>query len=88
MLKRWVLTIIIVLVLAMAHAKMETVYASYKYIMGDNDSKNDAKRICFMEAKRLLIEKIRPIRGHFFDLDKDSKDKEATPLLFVLCAWR
>ena len=25
--------------------------------MGDNDTKNDAKRICFLEAKRLCIEK-------------------------------
>lgn len=40
-----------------AAAKTETIYASYKYVMGDNDTKNDAKRICFMEAKRLLIEK-------------------------------
>jgi hypothetical protein len=35
----------------------ETIYASYKYAMGDNDTKNDAKRICFLEAKRLAIEK-------------------------------
>ncbi len=35
----------------------ETIYASYKYTMGDNDTKNDAKRICFIEAKRLAIEK-------------------------------
>jgi outer membrane protein assembly factor BamE (lipoprotein component of BamABCDE complex) len=26
-------------------------------MMGDNDTKNDAKRICFIEAKRLAIEK-------------------------------
>ena len=30
---------------------------SYNHIMGDNDTKNDAKRICFLEAKRLCIEK-------------------------------
>ncbi|MCK9418852.1 MAG: hypothetical protein M0R70_05660 [Nitrospirae bacterium] len=39
------------------NAKTETIYASYKYVMGDNDTKNDAKRICFLEAKRLLIVK-------------------------------
>ena len=52
-------TVVIMLVLCplMAHAKTETIYASYKYVMGDNDTKNDAKRICFLEAKRLLIEK-------------------------------
>ena len=35
----------------------ESVFASYKYTIGDNDTKNDAKRICFLEAKRLAIEK-------------------------------
>ncbi len=35
----------------------ETIYASYKYTMGDNDTKYDAKRICFLEVKRLAIEK-------------------------------
>jgi hypothetical protein len=39
------------------YAKTETIYASFKYTMGDNDTKNDAKRIAFMEAKRLLVEK-------------------------------
>jgi hypothetical protein len=39
------------------YSQTETVYASYKYIMGDNDTKSDAKRICFLEAKRLCIEK-------------------------------
>ena len=40
-----------------AYPASETIYASYKYSMGDNDTKNDAKRICFIEAKRLAIEK-------------------------------
>ena len=35
----------------------EIIYASSKYTMGDNDTKNDARRICFLEAKRLAIEK-------------------------------
>jgi len=35
----------------------EVVYGSAKYTMGDNDTKNDARRICFLEAKRLAIEK-------------------------------
>jgi hypothetical protein len=34
----------------------DTIYASYKYIMGDNDTKADAKQLCFMEAKRLCLE--------------------------------
>lgn len=35
----------------------QTVYASYKYVMGDNETKVDAKRICLNEAKRLCIER-------------------------------
>ena len=38
-------------------AKSETLYSSFKYTMGDNDTKNDARRVAFMEAKRRLIEK-------------------------------
>ncbi len=35
----------------------QTVYASYKYVMGDNETKVDAKKICFNEAKRRCIER-------------------------------
>lgn len=38
-------------------ARPHVIYASYKYIVGDNDTKNDAKRICFIEAKRRCLEK-------------------------------
>ena len=40
------------------YSKVETFYQDYKYVMGDNDTKNDAKRLCFIEAKRMLIEKV------------------------------
>lgn len=43
---------------SLTFAKTEIVYASYKYVMGDNDTKNDAKRICFLEAKRRCLEKV------------------------------
>jgi DNA repair exonuclease SbcCD ATPase subunit len=36
--------------------EIDTIYASYKYIMGDNDTKSEAKQLCFMEAKRLCLE--------------------------------
>lgn len=36
---------------------VDTIYATYRYIMGDNDTKTDAKRICFLEAKRQCLEK-------------------------------
>ena len=35
---------------------IDTVYASYRYIMGDSDSKAEAKQLCFLEAKRLCLE--------------------------------
>lgn len=40
-----------------AVANTSVIYASYKYVMGDNDTKNDAKRLCFIGAKRRLLEK-------------------------------
>jgi hypothetical protein len=39
-----------------AQAK-ETIQASYKYTLGDSDTKSDAKKIAFIEAKRLCLEK-------------------------------
>lgn len=41
-----------------AYAKSETVFCEYKYVMGDNDTKHDAKKIAFIEAKRICVEKI------------------------------
>lgn len=38
-------------------AKTEVIYASHKSVMGDNDSKNDVRRMCFLEAKRKVLEK-------------------------------
>jgi hypothetical protein len=34
----------------------QVFHAEYTYQMGDNDSKSDAKRIAFLEAKRLCVE--------------------------------
>jgi hypothetical protein len=35
----------------------EIIDVTHKYIMGDNDSKNDARKMCFLEAKRKALEK-------------------------------
>lgn len=43
---------------AITSGKTDVIYAKYKYVMGDNDTKNDAKRIAFIEAKRRLMEKV------------------------------
>lgn len=39
-------------------AKVETFKAVATYVLGDNDSKSDARRFAFLEAKRNLLEKI------------------------------
>jgi hypothetical protein len=36
--------------------KQDTIYASYQYLMGDSDTKTDARQISFLEAKRLCLE--------------------------------
>jgi hypothetical protein len=38
-------------------SQIRIVYASQKYVMGDRDTKSDARRICFLEAKRMCLEK-------------------------------
>lgn len=53
--------LIIIMLLAFApctvYAITDTLSATFKYTMGDNDTRNDAKRIAFMEAKRRLSER-------------------------------
>ena len=38
-------------------AETTVIYADYRYTLGDSDSKNDARRLCLMEAKRSALEK-------------------------------
>jgi len=42
---------------SIAHAQTDTIYAEYKYTMGDNDTKADARQLAFLYAKRLCLEK-------------------------------
>ena len=46
----------IILLPSLSFGKAKTIYASHKYIMGDNDSKNDTRKMCFIEAKRKALE--------------------------------
>lgn len=39
-------------------SQTESVTATYKYTLGDNDTRNDAKRIALLEAKRICVEKV------------------------------
>ena len=38
-------------------AEIQTITTLHTYIMGDNDSRNDARQLCFLEAKRKVLEK-------------------------------
>src|SRR5262249_47609444 len=40
-----------------AEAETQTITATHTYVMGDNDSRNDARQLCFLEAKRKVLEK-------------------------------
>lgn len=42
----------------MSAAEITTIYEECEYVMGDNDTKNDAKRLCLIEAKRKVLERV------------------------------
>jgi len=52
-----------------ALAETQTVTAEHKYVLGDNDSKSEARRICFLEAKRKVLERA----GTYVDVRTDLK---------------
>lgn len=88
--KRSITLILILLLLSplFVEAKVETVYATHKYVLGNNDSKNDARRMCFLEVKRKLLEKAGIfIQSHTkvtdFELTKDEISTYAFALLKV-----
>lgn len=80
--------IVLILIPCISHAKAETIFADHKYLMGDNDSKNDARRMCFLEAKRKVLEKAGTyIESHTqaknYQLTKDEINSYASALLKV-----
>lgn len=40
-----------------AFAQTDTIFATYTYTMGDDDTKSDARQLCFLYAKRECLEK-------------------------------
>jgi vacuolar-type H+-ATPase subunit I/STV1 len=38
-------------------AQVQLLTVSHTYIMGDNDSRNDARQVCFLEAKKKVLER-------------------------------
>jgi TonB family protein len=56
----WIGTVnaVALLISSSVSAKMETVTCEYKYVLGDNVTKHDARKIAFVEAKRRCAEQI------------------------------
>ena len=64
--KLFIIILVTALIPSFSHAEIKAVYATHKFAMGDNDSKNDARRMCFLEAKRKVLEKAGTyIENHF-----------------------
>jgi hypothetical protein len=55
--KKMLMILILVLSPLLVMGESESITATHRYIMGDNDSKNDARRMCFLEAKRKVLAK-------------------------------
>ena len=55
-------------------AATQTITATHTYVMGDNDSRNDARRLCFLEAKRKVLEQA----GTFIQSSSEVKNFELT----------
>ena len=51
-------TLLVLLVSSLSYSQPETVTATYKYNLGDNDTRNDARRIASLEAQKLCIQKV------------------------------
>ncbi len=71
-----ILSIIVLIIALPAVSSAETnIFAEmHKYIMGDNDSKNDARRICFLEAKRKILDRA----GVYIESRTDVKNYQLT----------
>ncbi|HSL06326.1 MAG TPA: hypothetical protein VK901_22655 [Nitrospiraceae bacterium] len=59
-----------------AFAEVQTITATHTYILSDNDSRNDARQLCFLQAKQKVLEQAENfIQSHSvvnnFELTKD-----------------
>ena len=71
-----------------ATAQVQTITATHTYFMGDRDSKEEARALCYMTAKRkvleqagVLIESSSEVRN--FDLTKDQISSYSAAILSV-----
>jgi len=71
-----------------AFAEIQTITATHTYILGDNDSRHDARQLCFLQAKREVLEQAeRFIQSHSvinnFELTKDQIASYSAAVLSV-----
>jgi hypothetical protein len=90
--QRWIVALFVFYFLShispFAEAETQTITATHTYMMGDNDSKNDARRMCFLEAKRAVLEKAGIFIESFsevknFQLTKDQINSYTAAVLSV-----
>ena len=84
-----VITLLAALILpTSAFAEVQTITATHTYILGDNDSRNDARQLCFLQAKREVLEQAESfIRSQSvvnnFELTKDQMTSYSAAVLSV-----
>jgi hypothetical protein len=69
-------------------AEVQTITATHTYILGDNDSRNDARQLCFLQAKRKVLEQAENfIQSHSiinnFELTKEQMTSYSAAALSV-----
>lgn len=84
-----VITLLAALILPTgAFAEGQTITATHTYILGDNDSRNDARQLCFLQAKREVLEKAESFIQsqsvvNTFELTKDQMTSYSAAVLSV-----
>ena len=84
-----VITLLVALILpTRAFAEVQTITATHTYIMGDNDSRNDARQLCFLQAKHEVLEEAGSfIQSHSifnnFEFTKDQMTSYSAAVLSV-----
>ena len=84
-----VITLLAALILPTgAFAEVQTITATHTYILGDNDSRNDARQLCFLQAKRKVLEKAESFIQsqsvvNNFELTKDQMTAYSAAVLSV-----
>ena len=85
----FVITLLTALILPTgALAEVQTITATHTYILDDNDSRNDARRLCFLQAKqKVLAQAERFIQSHSvvnnFELTQDEIASYSAAVLSV-----